>query len=374
MAEGRARVPLELLRGIREELAGKGVQEGQGMGVWRGRRVLWLDGSTATMPDEKELHEYFGSSSNQYGPTPFPVVRIANLGVAATRIVIGSAYGPYRTSEKELSDKLLDKLQAGDVLTADRYFSRGVRRPPSAGRDDASAEILARVKSKEADAVMRKHSQLKLTRHQRRQIGEQDWIVELEIPPQARTAHPELPETIQVRVFHVVLGHGAQRQEVWIQTTLLDPKEYPKEELGKLYFTRWGAESSYAEVKVELHLDVLRSKTVHGVQREIEAHLAAYNYVRLQMLRAAKQAGVDPRELSFVHAVRTIVRFGQIVRDAPPERREEILKIMVEHIAVERIRPRSGRHEPRAVKRPPKPFPRLKESREEWRKRSGWAA
>lgn len=361
MTEGRERMPVEMIREVREELAAKGIEEGRGMGQWKARRVLWLDGSTLSMPDEPELREAFGSPTNQHGQSPFPVARMVNLGVAATRILVASAHGPYRTSEGELSDPLLQKIEAGDILTADRLF--------------ASVENLARVKSRGADAVMRKHCQLKVSKHPRREIGEQDWILTLAVPPEVRKAHPELPETVEIRVFHIVVGHGGTRVDLWIETTLLDAQEYSKEELARVYLERWGVETSYAEIKVELHLDILRSKTVAGVHREMEAHLAAYNYVRLQMLRAAKQAGVDARELSFVEAVRTILKFGQMMDGCPSAaRRAELWGILVQQIAAARVRPRPGRHEPRAVKRPPKPFPRLKESREEWRKREGWAA
>jgi len=205
MADGRARIPVEMLRKVREEFAAKGVNEGQGMGLWRGRRVMWLDGSTLSMPDEPELRKAFGGPRNQRGASPFPVMRIVNLGVAATRLVVGSAYGAYGTSEIELSDPLLGKIQAGDVLTADRYF--------------ASAQNLARVKRQGADAVMRKHAWLKVSLHKRRRIGPEDWILELSVPVDARKAHPELPETIEIRVFHIVVGHGAQRVDLWIETT-----------------------------------------------------------------------------------------------------------------------------------------------------------
>ena len=361
MTEGRARIPVEMLREVREEFAAKGVEEGQGMGLWRGRRVMWLDGSTLSMPDEPELRKAFGCPRNQRGASPFPVMRIVNLGIAATRMVVGSAYGAYKTSEIELSDPLLGKIQAGDVLTADRSF--------------ASAQNLARVKRQGADAVMRKHAWLKVSLHKRRKIGAKDWILELSVPVEARKRHPELPETIQIRVFHVVVGHGAQRVDLWIETTLLDARKYSKEELARVYLERWGVETSYAELKVELHLDILRSQTVAGVYREVEAHLAAYNYIRLQMLRAAKQAGVDARRLSFIEAVRTILKVGQMMDGCDnAERRGELLGIMLEQIAAATIRQRPGRHEPRARKRPPKPFPRFKGSRKEWRKSHGFAA
>lgn len=361
MTEGRGRVPVGMLREVRQKLAEKGDQERGDIGQWKGRRVLWLDGSTFSMPDEPELREHFGAPTNQHGEAPFPVGRIVNLGVAASRMLIGSAQGPYETSEHELARRIVGEVQAGDVVVDDRNF--------------ASAEWLALVKLRGADVMTRRHSRLKIKLHKRRKVGPKDWVLTLEVPEEARRRSPELPETIEVRLFHVLVGHGKRKRKLWFQTTLLDPVLYPKMELALLYFERWGVETSYAEIKVELHLDILRSKTVEGVEREIEARLAAYNYIRLQMLRAAKQAGLDPRELSFVEAVRTIVRFGQLLRGCTsPGHRKDLLETMLKQIAAHRVPSRPGRHEPRAVKRPPKPFPRLKKSREDWRKQNGLAA
>jgi hypothetical protein len=44
-----------------------------------------------------------------------------------------------------------------------------------------------------------------------------------------------------------------------------------------------------------------------------------------------------------------------------------------QQIAAHRVPSRPDRHEPQAVKRPPKPFPRLKGSREDWRRKNGLA-
>lgn len=138
----------------------------------------------------------------------------------------------------------------------------------------------------------------------------------------------------------------------------------------------WGAETSYAEVKMELHMDmdVLRSRSVERIEREIEPNLAAYNSIRLQMLRAATEEGVDPRELSFVHAVRTLGRVCQIVPRTPAADHPALPRTRRQQIAAGRIRQRPGRQEPRAVKRPPKPYPRLRGSRDECRKLHARAA
>lgn len=353
MTEGRARIPAEMLREIRKELAKKGVQEGKEFGLWRGRRVLWVDGSSVTMPDEPQLKEYFGCSTNQNGNSSFPIARIVNLGIAGTRIVLGSNYGPYRTSENELTVPLLEELQPGDLLVGDRLFS--------------SMEIIVRASEKKADAVFRKHAWLKVGKHKNREIGQQDWLVEVKTSYKARKKYNKLPKTVEVRVFHIVVGHSGSRTDLWITTTLLDPQKYPKEELAKLYLNRWGIETSYAEIKTELHMKELRSKTVDGAKREIESHLATYNYVRLQMLRAAKKEGLNPIDLSFTTAVRVIIKIGQLMRDSDQRNIKKLFELMLRQIAAAKIQKRPGRHEPRLARHRRSSFKTLKTSRKQWR-------
>jgi len=347
MSEGRSRVPLKMIQAIREEFARRGIDEGQGLGLWRGRRVLWADGTTLSLQDNPELWQHFGGCSNQYGSAPFPLVRLVMLGIASTRIVIGSAWGPIVQSEKQLILRALDTLRIGDIVVMDRYF--------------ASIELFAEVQRRGADALTKRRPQLKLEKHPRRKIGPNDWVLEMPLDPDAHQRDGSLPRHIRIRVLKVRLGNG---HEMWLQTTLLDAQRYPSHELAEVYLQRWGAETSYAEVKADLHLQVVRSCTVEGVGKEIEAHLAAYNYVRLLMLRAARRKGIDPRRLSFRNALRLIVRFGQMNRfDPVPSTWDTLL----EQISVQINPLRPGRREPRAVKRRLHAYQRWKGSRSKWR-------
>lgn len=344
MAEGRARVPLRMIQWTRDEFARRGVEEGRDMGLWRGRRVVWVDGTTVSMEDTPSLRAHFGSSKNQHGESPFPLARLLMWGVAATRIVIGSAWGPSTVSEKELALRSIDCLRMGDVMVMDRTF--------------ATAELFAEIRRRGADAITKKHPQLKLKKHPRRRIGPYDWIVELALDPSAYERDSTLPATLLIRVFKAKLQSG---QTQWMQTTLLDPERYPAQELANVYVQRWGAETSYAEVKQDLHLEVARSQTVEGAGKEIEAHLAAYNYVRLQMLRAARQAGADPLRLSFRNTVRLLELFTQ--RSRMPSPSSLLWHSLMCQIAAGLNPSRFGRHELRAVKRQSKPYPRLKGQR-----------
>jgi hypothetical protein len=350
MAEGRSRIPLDMIRCVREEFARRGLEEGQGIGLWQGRRILWVDGTTVSLADSKVLRNHFGRWVNQHGATPFPLARLVMWGVASTRIVIGCSYGPSKLSEKELALRSLPCLRLGDVVVMDRLY--------------ASAELFAQIKRRGADALTRINPQLKLEKHPRRKLGRHEWIVDLPLDREARRRDPTLPASIQIRVLKATTPSG---QVLWLQTTLLDPQRYPARQLAELYLQRWGAETSYAEVKADLHLAVIRSETVEGVHKEIEAHLAAYNYVRLQMLRAALRANVDPRRLSFRSAVRLLLTFTLLSRiEIAESRRDQAWENLLEQIARCLNPPRPGRHEPRAIKRR-STYHRWKGSRKQWR-------
>jgi hypothetical protein len=72
---------------------------------------------------------------------------------------------------------------------------------------------------------------------------------------------------------------------------LLDDKKYPVDEIKALYMRRWIVEGLIEEIKIWLGGDVLRSKTVEGIHKELYARIIAFNLIRWLILRAAKQHG-----------------------------------------------------------------------------------
>jgi hypothetical protein len=61
---------------------------------------------------------------------------------------------------------------------------------------------------------------------------------------------------------------------------------------------------------VALKADVLRSRTVDNVKKELAARMVALNVLRYIMLEAAVQHEMDPLRVSFSHAVRAVVLAG----------------------------------------------------------------
>src|SRR5512135_1988514 len=132
-----------------------------------------------------------------------------------------------------------------------------------------------------------------------------------------------------------------------------------------LFLVRCVEELDLRSIKVEMQMEVLRCKTPEMVEKEVWAHLLAYNVVRGRMARAAEGHETQPRRLSFKGAMQTMRGFAEAMDSSSPCRRGELEEEMLRAIASHRVGDRPDRVEPRTKKRRPKPHRLLTVSRRE---------
>ena len=94
------------------------------------------------------------------------------------------------------------------------------------------------------------------------------------------------------------------------------------------------------------------------VRKEVAMHLLAYNLIRGIMAEAARVEEIKPRTISFTGSLHTVRAF-EASHLYDPVRIEANLPRLLELIGQKRVGDRPDRYEPRAVKRRPKPYPRL---------------
>lgn len=85
-----------------------------------------VDGTTVTMPDTFENQAAYPQSRTQKVGLGFAIARLVVLFSLATGAVLESALGPYRgkkTGENQLFRGLMHRLDASDVVLADRYYA-----------------------------------------------------------------------------------------------------------------------------------------------------------------------------------------------------------------------------------------------------------
>jgi hypothetical protein len=99
--------------------------------------------------------------------------------------------------------------------------------------------------------------------------------------------------------------------------------------------------------------------------KEMWSYFLGYNLIRLLMCEAAEEADIIPRHISFKHTLQLWNSWNFVIWRSEEEKQMNTLYML---IAQQRVGKRPGRIEPRAVKRRPKPYPRLMKPREEARK------
>jgi len=356
VAKARTRLPMALWDHLWAFMAAKGAGLSEPWASWRGHRVVLVDGTCLSMPDEPDLHAHFGTSTGRGGKRHYPLARLVTLALANTMTVISHAFGRYDRSENALLRPLLKNLRKGDLLVADRRF--------------AGSNLYAEYQAATLEFLTRVHQRLKVSRL--RPIipyADNDFVADLAVLPVHRRKDPTLPRRVRVRLVQVVLRVRGRREVTWLVTSLLDASQYPASEIADLYVRRWRIETLFRQLKVRLSADVLRSKTTEGVCKELTARLIAINVVRAIMLDAAATHGLDPMTLSFAHAVRAILAFAPILATSPSWKLTTIYEAMLCEIAAHRVPPRPGRNEPRAIRREMKHYPRLTTTRAQWRAR-----
>ena len=329
--------------------------------LWNGRHVYLVDGSTSRLPDTEENQKSFPQPKTQKPGLGTPLIRWVVLIGLATAAVQGFAYGPYagkETGETALFRELLEHLQCGDLVLADRFY--------------CSYFVAALLRTNDIDLVARLHQQRKYDFRHGQRLGEGDHIVVWHRPPRPEWMSEELyalmPETIRMReIIRRVDQPGYRVKELVIATTLLDAQKYKADEIVELYSKRWQVELDIRSLKVTLGMSDLRCKTPFMVEREIWTHLLAYNLIRKVGAQAAQQLKVSPRSVSFKATKQAILGGWQGATKLQGADYVRVAKVMLKILRKQKVGNRPGRCEPRAVKVRPKPQKLLTEPRQEAR-------
>ncbi len=290
--QARARLGSEPLAVLFERVATPiGVE--QAPGVWlAGRRLVAIDGTCLDVADTAVNAEHFGRPGvNKGEQAAFPQARVVALAECGTHAMFAAKVGTYRESETALAESLLDRLEPGMLLTADRgFFSYALWRQ-AAG---TGADLLWRVRT---DTAGPKPTHLE-------DLPDGSWLAHLRrsTPAAARREEPML-----VRVLDYAIDDGRANPTGYrLFTTLLDPGEVTAVDLAAAYTQRWEIELAFDELKTHQRgpRTVLRSKSPDLVLQEIWGHLCCHYAIRTLMNQAATHSGHDPDRVSFVAALR----------------------------------------------------------------------
>ena len=152
-------------------------------------------------------------------------------------------------------------------------------------------------------------------------------------------------------------------------TTLLDAARYPAGELVALYFKRWDVELFFRDIKTTMGMDILRCQTPEMIRKEILMHFIAYNCIRRLMCEAAKEMDVQVRGVSFKGSVQALRNWEPHLNQAKISRAERfrLLNDLYAAMTNTPTQQRTGRSEPRCLKRRKKNYQLMTAPRHEMR-------
>ncbi|WP_175425684.1 IS4 family transposase [Trinickia violacea] len=291
ITQARQRTGAAPLAWLFHESARNWVAQDQAQYLFKGFSLFAMDGTTLRTADSAANRRHFGASAAVHDRVgSYPQLRAVTLTAIPTHLVRDVEFGPYDVNEMISARELMPRVPENSITVFDKGF--------------LSAQLLCSLVA----GGENRHFIIPAKSNTRWEVlsGESgDQMVRMRVSPQARKACPELPESWQARAVLAVDAGGRQRV---LLTSLSDRQRFKAGDIVSCYERRWQIETSYRELKQSmLGMELtLRSQTVEGVYQEFWGALIAYNLIRLEMAKAALEAGRTPEELSFIRAFHTI--------------------------------------------------------------------
>lgn len=310
--------------------------------LWKGRPVKLVDGTTVLLPDTEANQMRYPQHGSQTPGAGFPIMRMVGVMSLSTGAVLDVAMGPWSgkgTGEYGLFRRIREAFVEGSIMLGDRYY--------------CSYFLIADMLKRGVDVLFEQHGARDTDFRRGKRLGTQDHLVRW-TKPKVRPDWMSLEEyrdhPAEITVREVKVGKKV------LVTTFLSRRETPKAALGELFGQRWQVELDLRNIKTTLGMEALSCKTPEMCEKEVWIYMLAYNLIRLLMAEAALHAGLLPRQLSFKHTMQVWIAWSQcqFLTGAA-----ENAVVLFELIAEKQVGKRPGRVEPRAVKRRPKPYPRL---------------
>lgn len=360
--KARQRLPLQLAQGALQASAQTLSAELGEAGLWHGRRVCLLDGSTLRLPATASLREHYGLPKGLRGESHWPTLRLVvgfDLWSGAVETV---AEGPYHgMGETGLALQVAYQMPPGYIFMGDRLFGL--------------YHLLQVVVHQRQDLLVRMNTdRVQRWLEPSMQTGSDVDVLWTHSPYDH--LEPGLPApAVPGRFIYVrIETPGFRPIDLYLFTTLTDRQQFPLADIVQLYARRWNVELDLRHVKTTLLMEALDGKSVDMVRRELILGLLAYNLIRGWMALAALRAHIQPLSLSLACCWRRIMdTWRSLPTLLAAHELALIIQDLLDRLAACRLPVRKQtRHEPRAVWGKAQPYLFLKGSRSQARIR--WLA
>lgn len=262
--------------------------------LWKGFRILAVDGSRITLPETKELKAMYGEAKNQTG-TGVIQARCSVLYDIENKYVLDGSLGALKKGERALALSHLKYCKTNDLLIYDRGY-------PSYNfiheHTEKGLDYLMRVKSSFNKIVIdfekSKKKSLITTIYPSKNAKLTDKLYSKDTPRQVRLVRVELPKgEIEILI-----------------TSLLDSREYPASIFKELYFKRWKVETYYDELKNKLKVEHFSGYSNQSILQDFYAALFVSNVQTLIVSEIEDEITQESQNKKYNYKINTNLSYG----------------------------------------------------------------
>ena len=346
--KARLRFPMKILQALFNDTV---TALSKNISLWKGFRVMLVDGTGLSMPDTKENQKKWPQNKAARKGCGFPEIRLVGLFCLRTGALLKYLTGSQHNSEMSMWIRMIKEFSPGDLVVADRAYGNFGSLALLMQRNVQAVFCLDRCRK--VDWSNGNDQIVTWTKAYSKCIDDKQWEA--------------LPKTIAVRVLKTeFIKKGFRPKELILVTTLTDPS-ITKEQLVALYLERWDVELYFRDIKVSLGMDILSSKSPQQVEKEIQLYSILYNVIRGMINKSKPYVKNPDRKISFKSTVDHCRNWLCAVIYNRVKSCQQFALHFYKKIADCIIPFRPGRSEPRCQKRRVQKFPFMIKPREKMR-------
>lgn len=268
--------------------------------LWKGFRILAVDGSDLQLPQNEDLKTKFGTAKNQSGST-LAMAKISYAYDVLNHLTLDAQIDYCKTSERDLAVKHVKEIKRfnHDPINDLYLYDRGY---PALGflfyLDEQKQNFIVRCSISSCFGRVK----------QAFDEGKQDVIIRLyaneandEQIKQLKKLTPNLDRKNGYIDLRMIVVHLTTGEKELLLTSLLDHNKYPKSEFKDLYNMRWGAEENYKWHKVSFEIENFSGQTELSIEQEIFATVFTANMASLLVDEAQAEIEAENKNKALKH-------------------------------------------------------------------------
>ncbi|MBD3639240.1 MAG: IS4 family transposase [Crocinitomicaceae bacterium] len=265
--------------------------------LYKGMRVLSIDGSTLGLPFSKDILKHYSTYNNQNKTEDVDLGRVSVLYDVLNNMVLDGYLRPFSQGENTIAMEHIQYAQKGDLIIMDRNYP--------------SFNLAWHMQQQGIDFLFRCQTGFSNKVKEFYESGKRDEIIHIQA--KRKKSFKNLPydrtSYLKVRMLRIELDSG--EAEI-LMTSLLDKKEFPHKIFKDLYFKRWGVETFYDHFKNIIGVEQFSGTSHQFIQQEFNCALYMSNMQSILTQDAEDQVEEKYKKRKYEYKVNRSLALGFI--------------------------------------------------------------